>query len=200
MSSNTRVANRRTGSLFLLIVLFLCAWLAGTSFGALEPEGSDYQIKAQHVFNFARFTEWPPSKFPQPDSPLIIGVVGSNELENQLDEVVKNARINDRQVYIKHIANNAELRRCHILFVSRSERDRFGAILSEARGEHILTIGENDRFLNRGGVVNFMDSGTAVIFQINLGAARHAGLKISSKLLQLRMAQVVNAEGQPLYP
>jgi len=168
--------------------------------GLPEDGNPDYQIKAQHVFNFARFIEWPPSKFAQPDSPLIIGVIGSGELENQLDEVVKGARINDRQVSIKRITNDAELRRCHILFVSRSERDRFGAILSEARGEHILTIGENDRFLNRGGIVNFLESGDSVIFQINLNAARHAGLKISSKLLQLRMAQVVNSDGQIVNP
>ena len=191
-------ANRRSAR--ILLILLICGWSLGLPGIALQEGGSDYQIKAQHVFNFARFIEWPPIKFAQPDSPLIIGVIGSGELENQLDEVVKNARINDRQVFIKRIATNAELHRCHILFVGRSERDRFGAILSEARGEHILTIGENDRFLNRGGIVNFLDSENSVIFQINLSAARHAGLKISSKLLQLRMAQVVNSDGQPVSP
>jgi len=191
-------ASRRSSS--FLLILMVCLWgmlLRGQS---LEEAGADYQIKAQHVFNFARFTEWPSNKFPQPDSPLVIGVVGSTELVNQLDEVVRNARINDRLVVIKHITSTAELRRCHILFVSRSEGDHFGPILSEARGEHILTIGENERFLNRGGIVNFQQVGSSVIFQINLNAARHAGLKISSKLLQLRMAQVVNAEGQIVTP
>ena len=157
-------------------------------------------MKAQHVFNFARFTEWPANKFAQPDSPLIIGVVGSGGLESQLDEVVKDARINDRSVVVKRITNNAELKRCHILFVSYSERDRFASILSETRWEHVLTIGENDHFLSRGGIVNFLQTGNSVLFQINLSAARRAGLKISSKLLQLRMAQVVNADGQPVQP
>jgi hypothetical protein len=155
-------------------------------------------LKAQHVFNFARFIEWPSSKFLRADSPLIIGVVGASGLENELDEVVKSGRINDRRVVIQHITNNAELKRCHILFVSRSERDRFGSILSETRGEHVLTIGESDRFLNRGGMVNFLERGDSVLFQINLGAASRAGLKISSKLLQLRMAEVVNSDGQPI--
>ena len=153
--------------------------VAGTS------ANSEYQVKAAFLFNFARFVEWPARKFPQQDSPLIVGLVGADPFQGMLEEAIQDRRVNERRLVVRHITSNAELRKCHLLFVSRSERDRLGPILSEVRGENVLTVGETDKFVTRGGIINFVMIDNNVRFQINERAAKHAGLKISSKLLQL---------------
>src|SRR5260221_10264191 len=55
--------------------------------GALAQDSSDsseYLIKAGFIFNFAKFVEWPPTTFAQPDSPIVIGILRSEEHTSEL--------------------------------------------------------------------------------------------------------------------
>jgi hypothetical protein len=181
----------RSGAL-LGIVLFLFLAPFAWSFGSADGDdggqaGIEYQTKAAFLFNFAKFVDWPPHKFNEPDSPLIIGIVGSDPFGGLLDEAVQGRQINDHSVLILHIETLEELRKCHMIFVCRSEAERLGPILSEVRGDNVLTVGETDKFISKGGIINFVMVGDTVRFQINDSAARHAGLKISSKLSSLAL-------------
>jgi hypothetical protein len=129
--------------------------------------------------------EWPAKRFPLPDSPFVIGVFGADGVSDLLREAIQNRRIKDREVVIRHLSVKEEIRSCHVLFVSRSERDRLGPVLGEARRESTLTVGESDNFLAKGGVINFLNVNGAVRFQISPAAASRERLKVSSKLLQL---------------
>jgi YfiR/HmsC-like len=161
----------------------------GASFPGLcraGPEvGSEYQTKAAQIYSFTKFVEWPAKKFPSSESPFIIGVYGSDEITDFLREAFQSRRIKDRPVEIRHLSNKAELVPCHLVFVSRSERDRLGSVLYEMRHENILSVGESDNFLKSGGVINFLSVEGATRFQVNLDAAGRERLKVSSKLLPI---------------
>jgi hypothetical protein len=49
----------------------------------------------------------------------------------------------------------------------------------------ILTIGDAPGFARRGGIINFMLEDNKVRFEVNVEAAKHAVLNISSRLLAL---------------
>ena len=49
----------------------------------------------------------------------------------------------------------------------------------------MLTVAEQDTFLNDGGVIRFLNENNKVRFSVNLEAARAANLTISSELLKL---------------
>jgi hypothetical protein len=179
----------RSWALFVAAIFTLVSPLAW-AFASPDTDddsqsGMEYQIKAAFLFNFAKFVDWPAHKFTQPDSPLVIGIVGSDPFGGLLEEAVQDKRINDRTVVVRHVDSMEELRKCHMIFVCRSEADRLGPILSEVRFDSVLTVGETDKFISRGGMINFVMVGDTVHFQINDSAARHAGLKISSKLSSL---------------
>jgi hypothetical protein len=181
----------RSCVLFAVAIFSVVAPLAW-AFASPDDEGDsqaglEYQTKAAFLFNFAKFVDWPPYKFTQPDSPLIIGVVGSDPFGGLLEEQVQDQRINDRTVIVCHVESIQELRKCHIIFVCRSEAERLAPILASVRGDNVLTVGETDKFITRGGMINFVMVGNTVHFQINDSAAKHAGLKISSKLSSLAL-------------
>jgi hypothetical protein len=170
----------------LLAVFAPLAWALAAPDDDLE-EGQEYQTKAEFLFSFAKFVSWPARKFNEPDSPLVIGVVGADPFGGLLEEAVQDHRINDRTVTVEHIESMEELRKCHIIFICRSETARLGSILAEVRGENVLTVGESDNFISRGGMINFVMVDNKVRFQINDSGARRAGLKMSSQLLALRV-------------
>jgi hypothetical protein len=58
-----------------------------------------------------------------------------------------------------------------------------GGILDRAGALPILTVGEDEEFAQKNGIINFVLKDGKVRLEINLAAARKAGLTMSSKLL-----------------
>ena len=85
---------------------------------------------------------------------------------------------------------------CHILFLSASEKKRLPEILARLRGASVLTVGESESFLQAGGVINFARRNQRVRLEVNAAAADQAGLKISSKLLNVADLVIGGAKKQ----
>jgi hypothetical protein len=102
-----------------------------------------------------------------------------------LEDTIRGKSINGRTILQKPISTLTDAKECHVLFVSSSESKRLGEILDILRTSSVLTVGETDKFIAAGGIINFVSEGKRIRFQINDVAAKAAGLKISSKLLSL---------------
>ncbi len=146
---------------------------------------SEYEVKAAFVFNFAKFVEWPSRAFESSNSPLIIAIFGSDQLADALEPAVKNETIGGRRIVVRRTKHVRDIIGCHIVFIGRSGKSEIGRIIDSVKGSNVLTIGETDGFARRGGIINFFVQDQKVRFEINNNNARHAGLKISSKLLNL---------------
>ena len=172
---------RRPFAALLLFFLALGLTAAGDA-----PAGNA-QIIAERICSVAHFVEWPAKKFQQPDAPFVIGVFGNDSISGILRETIQDRRIKERPVIVRKIMTKEELPGCHLLFISRSERDRLDPVLRAVKRESILTIGESDNFIAKGGVMNLVSVGDAIRLQISVEAARREHLVISSKLLQLAL-------------
>ena len=159
--------------------------LAVGGVGARESQPSEYQIKAAFLFNFAKYVEWPPAAFAEAASPIVIGILGENPFGDDLARMIRDKTLNDHPLMIKEFHSPVEATNCHILFISTSEKARLAQVLEGLHGASVLTVGEMDRFTETGGMINFFAGGNKIRFQINVEAARSAGLKVSSKLLSL---------------
>ena len=157
---------------------------------AATPVVREYQIEAIFLFNFAQFVDWPPEAFSGPGDPLVIGILGNDPFGAYMDEAVRGERVNDRPIVIRRFARVEDITTCHILFISRSESARLDQILGRLKGRSILTVSDIDDFNQSRGMIRFVIEKNKIRLRINLGAAKSAGLKISSKLL--RPAQIVS--------
>jgi YfiR/HmsC-like len=187
----TRIAAPRLFKVFMsfrassILVLGL-VWLPAVGrVNAQDSAPTEYQIKAAFLFNFAKFVEWPASAFSETNSPIVIGILGDNPFGNDLVKTVRDKTLNNRPLVIKEFHSSLEATNCHMLFISTSEKARLPQILEALRGVSVLTVSEMDRFKEAGGMINFVREGNKIRFQINEAAAKSAGLKISSKLLNV---------------
>jgi len=153
------------------------------------------QVEAVFLFNFSQFVDWPAQAFPQPDSPIVIGVLGSDPFDGTLDEVVRGEMVKGRSLVVRRFQHIEQLTDCHILFISRSERPRLEPIVQLLKGRNILTVSDLDEFATQGGVIGFVLTDNKIRLRVNLQAAKEAGLTLSSKLL--RPAQIVGGEAGP---
>lgn len=150
-----------------------------------SSDSSEYLIKAGFTYNFAKLMEWPSGAFAQPDSPIVIGVLGTDPFNGTLDQVLKGKQANGRAFEVKHLKWGADLKGCNILFVSDSETAHLDELFHNVKGLPILTIGDTPGFAQRGGIINFVVEDNRVRFEINADAAKQANINISSRLLSL---------------
>lgn len=145
---------------------------------------SEYAIKAGFLYNFMKFVEWPQAAFKNDHAPITVCILGDDPFEENL-EFLRNATVKGRRLAITRLAGEENPGVCNVLFVSKSEQGRFKELLRPLRKRPVLTIGEADDFCSAGGIINLFTEHERVRFKINVDAAAHAGLKISSDLLRL---------------
>jgi hypothetical protein len=144
----------------------------------------EHQVKAAFLYNFARFVEWPPDT-PSGDASFTIGVLGTDPTSLALEETVQGKSVGGRTIQVRAVKSHEEAAQCHMLFVGSETPERLARLLKALRGTAVLTVGDSDTFAREGGIVNFVMQDHHVRFAVNTDAAERAGLKISSKLLQL---------------
>lgn len=162
----------------------------GLTLGASSPaSGSqpppEYLIKAAYLYNFAMFVEWPTAAFARADSPIVIGVLGSDPFGPVLDQTVRNKTVNSRHIRIDRVQSTQDLSRCHILFVSPSETSRLNDVAYRLGGSSVLIVGDTAGLARRGAIITFAVEDNKVRLEVNIEAAKRARLSISSKLLNL---------------
>jgi hypothetical protein len=156
---------------------------AGAAASEPVPVSKEYQIKAAFLYNFTKFVEWPPARFPDGSSPLVIGVLGRNPFGAELEKIVQGRTVNGRAILVKLITTADEVPAVHLLFVPAGEETRLPA--AAWQNVAVIAVGESDTFAALGGTITFTHVGDKVRFSVALESAERAGLKISSQLLKL---------------
>jgi len=177
----------RAGRLALLGGALLS--LAGARAVAQAPPVlQEYEIKAAYLLNFTRYVEWPADAFSSAEAPIVIGVLGRNPFGPMLEQAIAGRTSHDRRIEVLHLDGVAEAEACHAVFVSREEWRLHPEILKRLVRRGLLTIGEGDDFVRKGGVLGFVPVAQTVHFAVNLEAGRRAGLRVSSRMLALAAA------------
>lgn len=176
------MARARVFRLVVALGLGMCMVAPASAEQALP---SEHQVKAVFLLNFLKYVEWPPPASANTNAPMEIVHIGEDRFGADLARLVKSRTIDGRKVLLKFSDAEQDWKTGHVLFISDSETRRAPEILAELKGLPVLTVGESEGFLDRGGMINFAMKGKKVRLEINLVAAEAAGLKISSKLLAI---------------
>jgi hypothetical protein len=141
-------------------------------------------VKAAFLYRFASYIEWPEDA--PAAGPFMIAVFGAEDVAKQLDELLPKMNVHGRAASVRRVTRASDLEGVHILYVgpkeplARSRSVREAAILLP-----ILIVTDDERGLDAGGVINFIDQSRNVRFEVSLAAADRARLKIASGLLSV---------------
>ena len=174
----------------------------------LEPDHkstNEYMIKSAFIYKFLKYIDWPEDKADQEnidrieDPPrkkeITLGLYSDKRVYDICrkleDKTIKNRkiriiRLTDKDLFAKNLK---ALKKLDILYLAktppfRKETD-LKKFLANFKGQALLTIGETSKFLEQGGIINFMKEGNHIKFEINLNAARQAHFKIRTSMLEL---------------
>ncbi|MDR3762853.1 MAG: YfiR family protein [Acidobacteriota bacterium] len=166
----------------LACLLLLCA----AACTAMAQNVEEHDAKAAFMLKVLNFVQWPGDSHRD----LVIGVVGSDSTMDALQRQAYGKPVNGRNVVVRRMAVESDLRACQIVFIGAGERKNISPILERLRGSNVLTVSEVEGFGQHGGAINLLLSGGRIRMEVNPHAAERAHLQISSRLLSL--ATIVN--------
>ncbi|UII33179.1 YfiR family protein [Fulvivirga ulvae] len=169
-------------NLLFFFLVFFCS--------AQKPIPREYQVKAAFLFNFTQFIEWPQNAFSTHDTPFTVGILGEDPFGVYLEEIVYNEKVEGHPIIIQNYQDIKSIKECHILYISASKSAEIQQIPEILKVKNILTVGDSEDFIIKGGVIRFFIDQGKIQLQINNSAAKASELRISSKLL--RLATVTN--------
>lgn len=160
------------------LLLSICVPLYSQSY-------SETEIKSAFICNFAKFTEWPSSKFTKDTSSVIIGLVGYDAFGEAIYKVAKSTQVGKRKIRIIKITQPSECKNIHLLYVGVLKDQNYTSWIEGSRQHNVLSISEYPDFCKLGGILQFSREKTKYGFKIRPKNAEAAKLSLSAKLLKL---------------
>ena len=124
-------------------------------------------LKANWVFQFTKYVEWPPEALGEASAPFVIGIAGKAPFGGNLADLVKGETAKGHPIQIRHSSPARMSSGCHLLFISRAESSRLKDLLAAVRGHSILTVGETEDFIKEGGMINLELVGRRICCDLN---------------------------------
>ena len=156
---------------------------------AASQDDLELKVKAAFLFNFAKFTTWPPPKLKAGDN-LLLCVQGSSAIASVLEDTVRGRSIAGHPIDVVQSPRSEDLRRCHIVYISTTDGGRIAQELDTLANNGVLTVHEADEAQSGGVIRFFLSEAGRVRFEVNVTAASREQLALSSKLLEV--SRVVN--------
>lgn len=160
-----------------LVLLLALMAPGGAAVLAAEP-ASEQAVRAALVFNFIKFTEWPPAT--NGDNPLRICAATGDPVQVAALEALGERQVRGLPLVISRFRQQIN---CDVIYVDSSQR------WSEVPDKRILgralTIGGYPGFAAEGGIIEVSMPEGQVRFDINLAEAKRAGLRFYPQLLRL---------------
>ncbi len=148
-----------------------------------------YLIKAAFIYDLAKYVQWPADA----GDDLALCTLG-NDPFGAAWKAIAGKRVGERELRIVKARSATNLVGCDILFIGESEQLELPRLLAHTRTLPILTVSEMANFPQHGGIVTLKAVDNRLRFEVNLAAARHAGLVLSPDVLEL--AEVVQVEAE----
>ena len=149
-----------------------------------EIVSQEYQVKAAFLYNFAKFVKWPDDAREKSEA-FVIGIYGPDPFGNDIDELLKDEKIDNRPVIVHRFKNLKSIDFCHVLFVTDERPQRLRELMVSLGDKNVLTVGQSENFIENGGMISFFIEDDKIRFEINKTATDKSKLQISSQLFKL---------------
>jgi YfiR/HmsC-like len=164
------------------------ALLAGLTGALCQPPSSalastshdERAVRAAYVYNLLQYIEWPDAR-----SDLVIGFEGDPATGEILRTLLNGRTSNGHPIRVVLFPTPEELGSCSVLYLGDGSSREARRALDSISGRTVLTVGESDPFARDGGMVALVNTGDHIRIEVNLEVTQHAGIRISSRVLNL---------------
>lgn len=171
-----------TRSCFILLFYLLLGVSTATPVFAHELKSS--ALKVAYIYNIAKFTRWPETTWSNPSDPFQLCFYGNDEVSDNLVQL-ENKPVNGHGIALVEAQYKDDYSGCNIFYIETTDRRRYRYLMSLIDQHSVLVITDNSPFFATGGLINLVETGQRLHFQVSKKQLADSQLKLSSKLLKL---------------
>lgn len=139
---------------------------------------TDAHIKAAYIFKIQDFVLWENKK------KKFVCIIGSDLVGFTLAQIQQSSpALQNTQILKK--TGSSSFDDCSVLFIGENQTENLGRILFSISEKNILTISDTKDFIEKGGMIGFINKDSKIKIEINLKNAKSRNIEISSKLLEI---------------
>lgn len=147
----------------------------------LYTDTQEYELKAAFIYRFIDYVEWNKTNNLKM---FEIAVLSESPITEMLIEIGRDKKAKNKNMDVREYYDLNDIDFCDILFVSKNYNSPIETVISKFGNKNILIITEQSGYCAKGAQINFLVLENKLKFEVNLNAAKRAGLKISSQLLE----------------
>lgn len=164
------------------IVFAFSANIIGMTSSTAAPSSEIQALTVAFLYNFMKLSEWPAKTIP---GELALCAVQAGDYTLNLDSLA-GKDIQNNKLTIRHLLPGDSLEGCQLLYIPENEKPiRMREWLKTLGKQPILSVSGIPGFLEEGGMVELVSDGKHLQFEVNLIPVEQAGIKLSSKMLQI---------------
>ena len=138
----------------------------------------EYDKKAQFIFNFGNYIEWP---VEYNGTDFIIGVVGDADVIKKLQKAIEDKKVKGKKVIIEKYTKGAKY---NIVYITTSKSSEFITIKEDSKKNKTLFICDDELLYSTGSHIVFVLDEDKVHYLLNKIAIEKVGLKVSQELMR----------------
>ena len=175
--------------LFQFLLILQLGLVGGLpAYGQTAAPGIERSVKAAFLFKFLGYVEYTPSMPQDPAAPLMVGVLGAEDIAAELNRITQGRSVNGHPVFVRVLHEGDGPAGLQLLFVGAEQTARAGPLLRAAQLAGVLSVTESPNGLQAGSVINFRLVEEHIRFDVSLDAAERSNIKLSSRLLAVAYA------------
>jgi hypothetical protein len=140
-------------------------------------------VEAAYLQKFVGYVDWPAGAFEGADSPLVIGVVGSDHVYDLLVGAAKTRTVGGRRIEVRRLSKPSQSSSAHLIFVGRDGWNSLEAWSASVKGHPVVIATDAAQGCERGAALAFVMADQRVRFDASPAAAEGSGVKLSARLL-----------------
>lgn len=147
-----------------------------------QRQAPESELKAAILVNMLLFVDWP-TQASQPADRLTLCYFEAGPVAQVLD--LLNGKVIKGKPLQVLLVNATTAAGCHALYLSPNDDTALARVVPNLRSSGVLLVGDSPGYLQRGVMLNLEVNDGRIVFDVDLRAARQAGLVVSSKVLRL---------------
>ena len=141
------------------------------------------KIKAQFLYNFTKYIEWP-AAYKQGN--FVIAVIGNNKLYNDLNTFFTGKMLGTQKYEVIYFAKPADIMTtCHLIYLPTDFTGNIADVIAKVKNKSTLIVTDKAGMAKKGAAINFTYVDNKQKFEMNKSNIEKYALKVSSSLSNL---------------
>jgi len=177
----TQTCRQRTVTLLRTLLLFLLSFSAASALP--DANEREQKIKAAYLYHLAQFIDWPETHALKTSPHITICATGNSSFSDYLQNLSQR-KAKGREIQLVEVSKTTIATSCNILFLD-SNNELPPQVLERYAINGTITVGEQQAFIDHGGLIALPTVENHVRLLINFDKAKASGLYISANLLEV---------------